>query len=362
MWAQHWTHIDDILSPFPDLDDTPHIEAELKRRFTALDMIRLAENFYTSLGFPEMTRQFWRKSHFVKRPGEREGSGACQASAFDLYKAGDYRIKMCVKASLSDLKTIHHEMGHINYFMAYSNQPTIYRAPPNAAFHESVGDVAQLSVLSDRSLRALGLMQDDNSTRRQGFQWKSRKKARRLNQLMQLALDKLAFLPFGLVVDRWRWNVFQGNITPDNYNRKWWELRLQYQGIKSPVPRSERDFDPGTKYHIPAHMPFASYFVAYVLEFQLYKALCDASGHVGLLHDCDLYGSKQAGQRLRHILRAGSSKPWQELLKNLTGSIHITADAILEYFRPLEIWLKRFNSYHGQTIGWNDAVVNWEIK
>ncbi|KAK3785180.1 hypothetical protein RRG08_008521 [Elysia crispata] len=360
MWAQHWNHISDILVPYPEVDDTLTIDAELKKRFTTIDMVRLAENFYTSLGFPEMTRQFWRKSHFVKRLEEREGSSACQASAFDLYDAGDYRMKMCAKVSISDLKTIHHEMGHIEYFMAYSNQPTIYRAPPSAAFHESVGDIAQLSLLSENRMQAFGLTPNRSSRVGGNSRWKSKKK-RSLNKLMQMALDKLAFLPFSLIVDRWRWQVFQGNITPNSYNRKWWDFRRQYQGIRPPVPRSEQDFDPGAKYHIPAHMPFVSYFVAYIQEFQMYRALCDVSGHSGMLHECDLYGSQEAGQRLRNMLKAGSSRPWQEQLKSLTGSDSVTADAILEYFRPLRFWLERYNIYHDQTIGW-DAEIKLDVK
>ncbi|RUS83506.1 hypothetical protein EGW08_008756, partial [Elysia chlorotica] len=340
MWAQHWEHASEILLPYPDADNTQTMDTALKTRFTAMDLFRLAENFYRSLGLPEMTQQFWRKSHFVRELGEQYGGGVCEASAFDLFTAGDYRIKMCAKAGLSDLKTIHHEMGHIEYFMAYSNQPTVHRSPPNAAFHEAVGDIAQLSLMTEKRMQALGLTHTDSSTKRS------------YNKLMQMALDKVAFLPFGLLVDRWRWQVFQGNITPDNYNRKWWDFRLQYQGIRPPVPRSERDFDPGAKYHIPAHMPFVSYFVAYIQEFQMYKALCDVSGHRGLLHECDLYGSQEAGYRLRTILEAGSSLPWQVQLKALTGSATVTADAILEYFRPLRLWLERYNARHAQTVGW----------
>ncbi|GFO31251.1 angiotensin-converting enzyme [Plakobranchus ocellatus] len=353
MWGQHWSNIYDIVCPYPEADDAHIFEARLKEYLTPKGLFRLAEDFCTSLGLPEMTRQFWRKSQIEK---DRTGNDVCHASAFDFFRSGDFRVKMCTKTSLSGLKTVFHEMGHIEYFMAYSHQPTIYRAPPSAAFHESVGDTIQLSVLSDKRLRALGLVdpekkQCDFCREKIPLLKNHHRTKRMINKLMQKALDKLAFLPFGLLVDRWRWRVFQGNITPDNYNREWWEFRLRYQGIKSPVPRSERDFDPGAKYHIPAHMPFVR------LRYQGIKSPVPRSER-----DFDPGAKYHIPAHMlfvRKMLTSGASTPWQEQLNDLTGSSCLTSQALLEYFRPLRIWLQNENRLHKQTIGWNGATINW---
>ncbi|XP_012938432.2 angiotensin-converting enzyme [Aplysia californica] len=399
MWAQHWGHVWDIVSPYPEVDKKGEMEARLKRGSDVTDLFRATESFYVSLGMQPMSRDFWNFSMFTRPPGAQVD---CHASSYDMFYPGDFRLKMCTEVSLGDFWTAHHEMGHIQYFMAYADQPAIFREGANSAFHEALGDTIQLSAMTDRHLRYLGLQgfphadeydddddnsDDDNDGRKDNIQNEikrgrfSKKKSRQsrqyiwpqlmddemssrekrtVNKLLSQALEKIAFLPFGYLVDLWRWGVMSGDITPQDYNRRWWELRLQYQGVRSPVPRSEADFDPGAKYHIPAHSPYISYFVSYSLQFQLLESLCRRVGHQGALHTCDLTATGQrAGWILRNVLSAGSSRPWQDQLSDLTGSRKVSSSALMEYFLPLHRWLERENSLYGETIGWDEAEINW---
>jgi peptidyl-dipeptidase A len=171
-----------------------------------------------------------------------------------------------------------------------------------------------------------------------------------INYQMKEALDKIAFLPFGKLIDQWRWDVFAGKISPEQYNQSWWDLRTEFQGVAAPVARSEADFDPGAKYHIPANTPYTRYFLARILQFQFHKAMCDAAGFKGPLHQCSIYGSKQAGEKLSSMLALGQSKPWPEALEALTGTREMDATAIIEYFKPLMNWLEAENQ--GKTCGW----------
>ncbi|XP_059177489.1 angiotensin-converting enzyme-like [Physella acuta] len=367
MWAQHWTNIMEIVSPYPEQDQQSKVEARLKAKVDVQGIFRLADGFYTSMGLSPMTRTFWEKSMF-KRPKDREV--VCHASAFDMFYPGDFRIKMCSQVTFDTFRTVHHEMGHIEYFMAYADQPSIFREGANAAFHEAVGDTIQLSVLSSSHLKGLGLLEDDEEIvddkptragrlRRRKLTKHSTEYRSTINNLLSMALEKLAFIPFGLLVDKWRWAVLRGDITPYEFNKKWWEMRLKYQGVTSPVERSEDYFDPGAKYHVCSNSAYISYFISYIQQFQMYQALCEVSGHVGELHQCDFYGSKDAGKKLKHMLSLGSSIPWQEQLSYLTGNSQVTADAILEYFHPLHDWLETDNRLHQEKVGWRGATVNW---
>ncbi|CAG5120828.1 unnamed protein product [Candidula unifasciata] len=358
MWAQHWSNIIDIVIPFPEVSREDQIEARLKTHVDVRGMFNMAERFYKSIGFHRMTPTFWKKSMLEKPKGDNV---LCQASSFDMFYPGDYRIKMCSDVTYANFKTVHHEMGHIEYFMTYADQPTIFREGANAAFQEAVGDTIGLSVMSATHLKALGFVEsDENCLSRESLRILRQKAT--INSLLHMALEKIAFLPFGILVDTWRWGVMQGAITPENYNRKWWELRLQFQGIRAPVPRSENDFDPGAKYHIPANSNYISYFVSYIQQFQMYKSMCQLSSFRGPLHECDFYGSKTAGNKLRHVMSDGSSVPWQDQLEYLTGSGQVTADAILEYFQPLYEWLILDNSLHKETVGWEGASINWHAQ
>jgi peptidyl-dipeptidase A len=336
MWAQTWNKIyDDILKPFPQASvDTA--DARLKaQQWDAVRMTKSAEGFYKSLGFPALPPVFWERSMLV-RPRDREV--VCHASAWDMDDRDDVRIKACLTPTEEDLFTIYHELGHVYYFLSYAKQPYLFRDGANDGFHEAIGDTVNLSV-TPAYLAQQGLIRPVKPTREA-----------MLNEQMKMALEKIAFLPFGRVIDLWRWKVFAGEIPPSRYNTTWWELRRRYQGIAPPVERTEADFDPGAKYHVPANTPYTRYFLSFILQFQFQKALCEAAGFHGQLSECSVYGSREAGQKFAQMLSLGASVPWQDALQQLTGSRQIDAAALTEYFQPLMTWLQEQNK--GRQCGW----------
>jgi peptidyl-dipeptidase A len=336
MWAQQWSKIyPDILKPYPAAS-IESADAQLKaQRWDAPRMTRSAESFYTSLGFPQLPKTFWERS-MLTRPRDREV--VCHASAWDMANAGDVRVKACLKPTEEDLYTIYHELGHVYYYLSYAQQPYLFRDGANDGFHEAIGDTVNLSV-TPAYLARIGLIHAVKPSHEA-----------LINQQMKMALEKVAFLPFGRVIDEWRWKVFAGEITPSNYNSAWWELRRRYQGVAPPLPRSEADFDPGAKYHIPSNTPYMRYFLSFILQFQFHRALCAAAGHQGPLYECSNYGSREAGRRFAEMLSLGASEPWQDALEKLTGTRQIDASAITEYFQPLMEWLAQENK--GQQCGW----------
>lgn len=336
MWAQQWNKIyPDILKPYPRASIETADTLLAAQKWDAGRMAHSAESFYTSLGFPQLPRTFWERS-MLTRPRDREV--VCHASAWDLATTGDVRIKACLKPTEQDLFTIYHELGHVYYFLSYANQPFLFRDGANDGFHEAIGDTVNLSV-TPAYLARIGLVRAVTPSHEA-----------LINQQMKMALEKIAFLPFGRLIDQWRWRVFSGEITPGNYNSSWWELRRRYQGIAPPVPRSEADFDPGAKYHIPDNTPYTRYFLSFILQFQFHKALCAAAGNQGPLYECSNYGSREAGRRFADMLSLGASQPWQDALEKLTGTRRIDAAAISEYFQPLMQWLSEQN--RGQQCGW----------
>jgi len=336
MWAQQWNKIyPDILKPYPRASIETADTLLAAQKWDAGRMTHSAESFYTSLGFPQLPRSFWERS-MLTRPRDREV--VCHASAWDLATTGDVRIKACLKPTEQDLFTIYHELGHVYYFLSYANQPFLFRDGANDGFHEAIGDTVNLSV-TPAYLARIGLVRAVTPSHEA-----------LINQQMKMALEKIAFLPFGRLIDQWRWRVFSGEITPGNYNSSWWELRRRYQGIAPPVPRSEADFDPGAKYHIPDNTPYTRYFLSFILQFQFHKALCAAAGNQGPLYECSNYGSREAGRRFADMLSLGASQPWQDALEKLTGTRRIDAAAISEYFQPLMQWLSEQN--RGQQCGW----------
>jgi peptidyl-dipeptidase A len=328
MWAQQWGNIYPILAP-ANADRGYDLTQILKARNTdAKQMVRYGEAFFTSLGFDALPSTFWDRSLFTK-PADREV--VCHASAWDIDYEKDVRLKMCVQINEEDFSTVHHELGHNYYQMAYSAKPFLFRESANDAFHEAIGDTVALSV-TPPYLKQLGLIDRvPDQTADIGF-------------LLNRALDKVAFLPFGYLVDQWRWKVFSGEVGPNDYNKAWWELREKYQGIAPPVPRSEQDFDPGAKYHVPANTPYARYFLAHILQFQFHRALCREAGFSGPLYQCSIYGNKKAGEKLKAMLAMGSSEPWPAALKAMTGEDKMDATAIIDYFAPLKTWLDQQNA------------------
>jgi len=367
MWAQDWSHLYPLLQPYPgvgSLDVTAALAAEraavavklpaelagasaeerlaYQKRQGDLDyaktMVRRAEDFYTSIGFPPLPASFYEKSMLL-RPRDRDA--LCHASAWPMdLGSTDMRIKMCIRPTEEEQYTIYHEMGHVYYYLAYKDIAPIFQAGANDGFHEAIGDTIRLNI-TPAYLARIGLARDAGGA--------DAKKAA-LNAQMKLALEKVAFLPFGLLIDKWRWGVFDGSIAPDRYNAAWWELRRKYQGLSSPVASTPADFDPGAKNHVPTNVPYMRYFLADILQFQFYRALCEAAGHEGPLSQCSIYGNKEAGAKFWAMLGKGASQPWQRTLKELTGKDAMDASAINDYFAPLKAWLEEQNK--GRSCTW----------
>jgi peptidyl-dipeptidase A len=334
MWAQAWEGIYPLLAPRSGDSGFDLTKRLVERGTTPVDMVRIAEGFFVSLGFDPLPATFWDRSMFI-RPRDREV--VCHASAWDVDFAEDLRIKMCIEVTAEDFRTIHHELGHNYYQRACAPLPFLFRDSAHDGFHEAVGDTIALSVTPEYLVR-IGLLE-----RAPGPEGD-------IGLLLHRALEKVAFLPFGLVIDRWRWQVFAGAIGPKEYNRTWWAMRQQYQGVAPPVERGEEEFDPGAKYHVPANVPYLRYFLAHILQFQFHRALARAIGASGPLHRLSIYGSEEAGRRLRSMLAMGQSQEWPDALEALTGERRMDARGLLEYFEPLRRWLDQ--QYPDAPSGW----------
>jgi len=335
LWAQEWPNVYEDMVPYPgqpSIDVTAGLESA---GYDELRMVKAAEGFFVSLGLEPLPQSFWERSLFVKPEGREV---QCHASAWDVEFNNDLRIKMCIKVNMEDYVTIHHELGHNYYYTYYYTKPVLFQSGAHDGFHEGIGDTLALSV-TPKYLHEVGLLAEASEDPKAV-----------INKQMADGLEKIAFLPFGLLIDRWRWGVFSGEIKPEDYNAAWWKLRNDYQGVAAPIERSEADFDPGAKYHIPANTPYARYFLARILQFQFHKALCDAAGHEGPLHTCSIHGSKEAGAKLRAMLEMGASKPWPDALEAIAGTRKMDAGPLLEYFEPLQGYLAEQNQ--GRTCGW----------
>ncbi len=334
MWAQDWSNIYPLVAP-PETVTAYDLSAILQERgFDAITMVQAGEAFFSSLGFEELPDTFWERSLFVK-PVDRDV--VCHASAWNVDEKDDLRIKMCIKINAEDFKTIHHELGHNYYQRAYNKESYLYRASANDGFHEAVGDTIALS-MTPGYLKKIGLLENVADA------------SDDLSLLMKRALEGIAPLPFGLIVDQWRWQVFAGEAGPGAYNELWWQLREKYQGVKAPDERPAGAFDPGAKYHVPGNTPYTRYFLARILQFQFHRSLCEIAGNEGPIHRCSIYGNKQAGKRLNAMMEMGRSKPWPDELEALTGQRDMDATAMLDYFAPLKDWLDEQNQ--GRQCGW----------
>jgi peptidyl-dipeptidase A len=350
MWAQEWGNVYPLVAPATGgqgYDLTKQLEKQgLGSGPATLDnakkMVKYGENFFTSLGFAPLPETFWERSLFVK-PQDRDV--VCHASAWDVDSKDDLRLKVCIEIRDEDFVTIHHELGHNFYQRAYKDQPPLFQDSANDGFHEAVGDTIALSVTPEY-LKEVGLLDQVPP------------ESSDVGYLLKQAMDKIAFLPFALLIDKWRWEVFSGQVTPEQYNKAWWDLKKKYQGVAPPVDRSEADFDPGAKYHIASNTPYARYFLARVLQFQFHRALCEAAGQKGPLHRCSIYKNKAAGERLNKMLSMGKSKPWPDALEAISGQRQMDATAILDYFAPLKKWLDEQNQ--GEKAGWEGMDTSTE--
>jgi peptidyl-dipeptidase A len=335
MWAQQWGNIYDVVAPrtrAPSIDLTARLVAN---RYDAKKMVQTGEGFFSSLGFAPLPETFWQRS-MITRPQGRDV--VCHASAWDLDNKDDIRIKMCTEVNGEDFQTVHHELGHNYYQRAYKNQPFLFQDGANDGFHEAIGDMVALSITPEYLRRINLINQVPGEAADNGL-------------LLRMALDKVAFMPFGLLVDKWRWQVYSGQLTPATYNEGWWKLRTQYQGITPPGGARPADaFDAGAKYHVPANVPYMRYFLSHILQFQFYRAACKQAGWTGPLHRCTVYGNKEVGARFNAMMEMGQSKPWPDALEAFTGQREIDASAVTDYFKPLQGWLEEQN--RGQTCGW----------
>lgn len=334
MWAQSWGNIYDIVKPDTPMQ-VPDVTSALRDQdYDEIKMVKQAESFFSSLGFEELPDSFWSNSQFSK-PADRDVQ--CHASAWNVDNVDDLRIKMCIQITGEEFNVIHHELGHNYYQRAYNTQPFLYQGSANDGFHEAIGDTIALSI-TPKYLKEIGLIDEIPDP------------SNDIGMLLQVALDKIAFIPFGLMVDQWRWKVMAGEVSPAEYNQLWWELREKYQGVMAPIARDADAFDPGAKYHVPANVPYTRYFLAHILQFQFHKALCDIAGDDGPLNRCSIYGSEEAGKALDEMLKMGQSRPWQDALATITGSPDMDASTIEAYFAPLKTWLDEQNK--DRQCGW----------
>ena len=335
MWSQTWDNIYDIMEPFPGVAPVDVTAAMQSQGWDEIKMTKTAEGFFTSLGMPALPDSFYKNS-MLKKPRDR--NVVCHASAWDIDNGNDPRVKQCVEVNGEQFGTLHHELGHIYYYLLYKDQPSIFKGGAHDGFHEAIGDTIRLS-MTPSYLQEKGLMGEIT----EGHE-------ATINKQMKLALEKIAFLPFGKMIDEWRWQVFSGEIAPEDYNAGWWKLREEYQGIEAPVARSEQDFDAGAKYHIPGNTPYTRYFLSFIMQFQFHKALCEAAGQEGPLHECSIYNNKAAGEKLSNMLAMGQSKPWPDAMEAITGQRAMDGKAITDYFAPLNVWLKEQNK--DRSCGW----------
>ena len=336
MWSQTWDNIYDLVEPYPGVASLDVTKALSDQGYDELKMTQTAEQFFTSIGLPALPESFYENS-MISKPADR--NVVCHASAWDMDNGNDPRIKQCVEITEEQFGTLHHELGHIYYYLLYKDLDPIFKGGAHDGFHEAIGDTIELS-MTPTYLKEKGLIDEIISS-----------EEATINDQMKMALKKIAFLPFGKMIDEWRWKVFSGEIGPDEYNQGWWELREEYQGIKAPVVRTEADFDPGAKYHIPGNTPYTRYFLSFIMQFQFHKSLCDAAGYEGPLHECSIYGNQVAGKKLGDMLAMGQSKPWPEAMQAITGQRSMDASAIIDYFAPLNAWLKEQNQ--DRQCGWS---------
>ncbi len=335
-WAQEWGNIFSLVAPAQQKQPYDVTDLLKANNVDAVGMVKYGEQFFTSLGFAPLPKSFWERSLFV-RPRDREV--VCHASAWDVDNFEDLRLKMCIQIDGEDFVTVHHELGHTMYQRAYQHLPYLFKNGANDGFHEAIGDAIALAITPEY-LQQVGLLETVPQTDDTGY-------------LLRMAMDKIAFLPFGLLIDQWRWKVFNGEIKPADYNKSWWAMREKYQGVFAPVERSEADFDPGAKYHVPSNVPYTRYFLARVLQFQFYRSMAREAGCTGPLHRSSFYGNKAAGAKLNAMLEMGQSQPWPDALYVLTGEREMDASAMMEYFDPLKQWLDEKN--RGKTVGWRDG-------
>ncbi|KAM6291936.1 angiotensin-converting enzyme 2 [Porphyrio hochstetteri] len=337
MWGRFWTNLYPLTVPYPAKPNIDVTSTMVLKKWDAMKIFKAAETFFDSIGLYKMTEGFWNNSMLTEPTDNRKV--VCHPTAWDLGK-GDYRIKMCTKVTMDDFLTAHHEMGHIEYDMAYSKQPYLLRGGANEGFHEAVGEIMSLSAATPQHLKSLDLLeptfQEDEETE--------------INFLLKQALTIVGTMPFTYMLEKWRWMVFRGEITKEEWTKRWWEMKREIVGVVEPVLHDETYCDPAVLFHVSNDYSFIRYYTRTIYQFQFQEALCKAANHNGPLHTCDITNSTAAGTKLRELLELGRTKPWTQALENVTGEKYMNAAPLLHYFEPLYEWLQGNNS--GRYIGW----------
>uniref|UniRef100_A0A8C4RH50 Angiotensin-converting enzyme n=1 Tax=Erpetoichthys calabaricus TaxID=27687 RepID=A0A8C4RH50_ERPCA len=340
MWGRFWTNLYGLSIPFIGKEDIDVTSAMDGKGWTYKDMFEAGETFFESVGLFNMTEEFWNNS-MLEKPNDREV--VCHPTAWDMGNGKDFRIKMCTKVNMDDFLTVHHEMGHIEYDMAYAHQPFLFRNGANEGFHEAVGEIMSLSAATPKHLKSLDLL---SANFVEDYEID-------INFLMKQALTIVSTLPFTYMLEEWRWQVFEGKIPRDRWMKTWWEMKRNLVGVAEPVPHDETYCDPPTLFHVSNDYSFIRYFTRTIYQFQFQKALCEEANHSGPLYKCDITNSTAAGLKLKNMLELGKSKPWTEALQRITGETRMNATALLDYFRPLEDWLKKDNELNNRYVGWD---------
>lgn len=301
-------------------------------RHSAEWVMRQGEEFYRSLGFDSLPASFWKKSSLYPLAANAPYKKNTHASAWHLDLNGDLRSLMSVEPNREWYETVHHELGHVYYYMSYSNPdiPLVLRQGANRAYHEGIGSMIGLAALQRRFLAGRGLVPPGAA-------------GDSMAQLLQEALSYVVFVPFAAgTMTRFEHALYAEQLPADRFNQKWWELTLKYQGIVPPAARDERWADGLTKTHInddPAQ--YYDYALSYAVLFQLHD-------HISRKilkqdpHDTDYYGNREVGTFLKRVMAPGATRPWREVLRETTGR-ELNGKAMAEYFQPLYSWLQQQN-------------------
>jgi peptidyl-dipeptidase A len=302
-------------------------------------VVKEGESLYTSIGFPSLPQTFWEQSSLYPYPADSVIKKNNHASAWHLDLNHDVRSLMSVEPNSDWFQTSNHELGHIYYFLSYTNPdvPPILRNGANRAFHEAIGSMMGLAAMQKPYLVGRGLLSE--STRTDSIQ-----------TLLAEALQYVVFIPFAAgTMSEFEKALYADNLPESEWNKKWWELVKANQGIVPPSERGEEWCDASTKTHInddPAQ--YYDYALSYVILFQLHQHIAE-----NILHQdpraTNYYGIKEVGDFLQQIMRTGATKDWRLVLKEATGE-DMNAKAMLRYFEPLISWLKEQNKARKYTL------------
>ena len=328
-WAQEWPGIVSGV----DLDP-------LFKDKTPEWMVRQAEDFWVSMGYSKLPESFWRESDLYPVPPGSPRKKNTHASAWHMDLEQDVRSLESVEPNVEWWGTVHHELGHIFYYQAYTRPevPVLLRRGGNRAWHEGIAELGTLASLQTPYLRMRGLLPE------------GRKIDQKRWLLNEALVQTISFLPWSAgTISAWERELYEGNLPPEQWNARWWELAAQYQGVAPPAPRGEESCDGCTKTHVndaPAY--YYNYALATVMKYQLHSHICRDILKADP-HACTYYGHKEVGEFLRGLMSAGATRDWRELWKEKLGS-DLSTKPMMDYFSPLMDTLRKENK--GRTCAW----------